>query len=54
MALKNLKSNKSKKNGKFNDYDEGFPKMKASPKGKEKVTKSKWKGYEPQEGEDEE
>lgn len=52
MALKNLKSNKSKKNGKFNDYDEGFPKMKASPKVKEKVTKAKWKDYDLQEEEE--
>ncbi len=53
MGLKNLKSSKSKKNVKFKDsYDEGFPKIKASLKGKEKVTKSKWKDYE--QGEEEE
>jgi hypothetical protein len=57
MAFKNLKPNKSKKNGKFkgNDYDEGFPRMKASVKGKEKekIVKNKWKDYEPEEDDDE-
>ncbi len=54
MALKNLKPNKSKKNGKFkaNDFDEGFPKMKAPLKGKEKVSKVKWKDFDLEEDED--
>lgn len=56
MALKNIKPIKLKKNTKFkgNDYEEGFPRMKAAVKGKEKVTKGKWKDYEPGEDEDEE
>ncbi len=57
MSFKNLKPNKSKKNSKFkdNDFDSGFPKMKAPVKGKEKVTKGKWKDYEIQdENEDDE
>jgi hypothetical protein len=52
---KNLKPTKSgKKNGTFkgDDKDEGFPKMKAPAKSKEKITKNKWKDYEIDEEED--
>jgi hypothetical protein len=53
---KNFKPTKSdKKNGTFkrNDKEEGFPKMKAPAKGKEKVSKNKWKDYEIDEEDDE-
>ena len=53
---KNFKPIKSdKKNGTFkrNDTEEGFPKMKAPTKLKEKAIKNKWKDYEIEEDEDE-
>jgi hypothetical protein len=52
---KNFKPTKSgKKNGTFkgNDKEEGFPKMKAAAKGKEKITKNKWKDYDVEEEDD--
>ena len=53
---KNFKPIKSgKKNGTFkgNDKEEGFPKMKAPAKGKEKISKNKWKDYETEDYDDE-